>query len=135
MTDKQNNDQWDISKERAFIEGLVGQRFNFFLIFFSLVLNGFVNAKTHLQLVVVLTAGAIVCSMIAYTLALAQWKLNRILTKLPHQHPFHEISREVYDWSGRDWIGYIIPIACSIALVIGALLSYSNCWLVAGGVD
>ena len=31
---------WDMSQERAFIETLLNQRFNFFLAFFSLVIVG-----------------------------------------------------------------------------------------------
>lgn len=44
---------WDMSQERAFIENLLGQRFNFFLVFFSLTVAGSVNAKAqiHLQII------------------------------------------------------------------------------------
>ena len=44
--DKSKNpiSNWDMSQERAFLENLLSQRFNFFLVFFSLVVAGVLAA-------------------------------------------------------------------------------------------
>ena len=64
-----NNDsispRWDISQERAFIETLLGQRFNFFLVFFALISAGALNARGWPSWVqsAVLALGAIICGL------------------------------------------------------------------------
>ena len=117
---------WTMSQEREFIETLVGQRFNFFLIFFSLVINGSVNARTQLNLQIILTIGMLVCWMIAYTLVVANMKLNLILGKLDPDHPFRVIDDQVHV-TGRNWIGSRIPVFCSSILTLGAVLSWCSC--------
>lgn len=123
----QEKADWSMSKEREFIETLVGQRFNFFLIFFSLVINGSVNARTQVNLQIILTIGMLVCWMIAYTLIVANKKLDLILQHLEPDHPFKTIDARVHGVTGRHWIGFWIPFFCSSILTLGAVLSWCNC--------
>jgi hypothetical protein len=111
-----------MSKEREFIENLVEQRFNFFVLFFTLIMSGVVGARYEIHFKVALGMGALVSWMITYTLIIANWKLNCILRKLPKDHPFHIVDREVH-LSGRNWIGYWIPIVCSSFLTFALMLA------------
>lgn len=63
-TTKEN---WDLSQERAFVENLLSQRFNFFLIMFSLVIAGAVNANTKFELVAILSIGLLLCVLVGFT--------------------------------------------------------------------
>ena len=70
---------WDMSQERVFIETLLNQRFNFFLIFFSLVLAGAINAKEQLHFQLVLSLGTVICFLFASVLRRSQQKLDLII--------------------------------------------------------
>ncbi|MBM4064499.1 MAG: hypothetical protein FJ266_02485 [Planctomycetes bacterium] len=86
---------WDMSQERAFIENLLGQRFNFFLIFFSLVMAGSTNAKTQTQLQIILGIGSVICGLLASVLGRSQEKIDLILQDLfaDESHPAGIIDR------------------------------------------
>ncbi len=118
-TEKSNkSEQWTMSQEREFIENIVVQRFNFFLLFFTLIVAGAVGVKSEVSLKAILGVGALVSWMISYTLIIANWKLNRILEKLLPDHPYSIIDRDVSHISGRNWIGFWIPVVCSLALTL-----------------
>ncbi len=120
---------WDMSQERAFIETLLVQRFNFFMIFFSLVIGGALNAKVQLHLQIVLTLGAIICSLFASVLGRTQEKLDLILDDL-FQDPSHPATiinnRARKTGSRRKLIGIWIPQLCALILILGAILSLFN---------
>ncbi len=122
MTDGKSQREWDMSEERAFIENLVVQRFNFFLLFFTLIVAGAVGVKNETNLKAVLIVGAAVSCMITYTLIIANMKLNHILDRLDSKHPFRVIEKEV-GLSGRNWIGYWIPVICSFVLIAACFLA------------
>jgi hypothetical protein len=79
---------WDMSQERAFMGNLLGQRFNFFLVFFSLVIAGALNTKSMLHLQIVLGIGSTICWLILPTLLRAQQKLDLSLEEL-FKNPTH----------------------------------------------
>jgi hypothetical protein len=109
---------WTMSEEREFIEGIVVERFNFFLLFFTLIISGAVGVKSINTLRAILLVGAIVSWMISWTLGVANRKLNWILNKLKAEepdHPFCTTERAV-GATGRNFIGYYIPFVCSLAL-------------------
>jgi len=117
---------WDMSQERAFIENLLGQRFNFFLIFFSLVIAGSVNAKTQTQLQIILGIGSVICFLFAAVLGRSQEKLDIILADLftDESHPATIIDgRAKPCGSRRRIIGIWIPRLCCAILIIGFILS------------
>src|SRR4029453_1306997 len=75
-------DKWDMSKERELIDTLLGQRFNFFLVFFALMVNGALDARAYhdTQLVNgILTVGATVSLLLALSIGRLQKKLDAIL--------------------------------------------------------
>ena len=115
-----------MSQERAFIETLLGQRFNFFLVFFSLVIAGAINAKSQFHFQVVLTIGAIISCLLARVLARTQQKLDLIITDLftDSRHPIAVIDVRCGPGSVRGIIGFTIPrISCAV-LALGAALSW-----------
>lgn len=119
---------WDMSQERAFLENLLGQRFNFFLVFFGFVLNGSMNSKTQFYFSTILVIGAFVCWALALTLRRSQQKLDLILEDLfsDPTHPATIINVRCNDKGSkgrRRIIGYLIPTVCCIVLTVGAALA------------
>jgi len=116
---------WDMSQERAFMENLLGQRFNFFLIFFSLVIAGALNARSQVHLNIVLPLGNLICWLLSLVLFRSQRKLDLILKKLlaDETHPASIIDMGANGISMRKLIGYVIPIICCSALTVGTILA------------
>ncbi len=127
---------WSMSDERAFIENLLCSRFNFFLVFFSLVLAGAVSTSDPKHFKIMLTLGAAISIPFALTIARAQRKLDIALDKhlfLKDGHPAKVLNDECGGPSMRKWIGYWIPLVCCLALVIGAVLAWCGCLTSSGG--
>lgn len=63
--------------------------------------------------------------MITYTLVIGNCKLNLILRRLKEKDPTHPfcVTEAAVGITGRDWIGYYIPILCSVALSLAFLAS------------
>jgi len=127
---------WDMSQERAFIETLLGQRFNFFVVFFSLVLGGALNARTQFHFELILTLGTLICWLMARTLFRSQYKLDLILDDLflhDASHPASIINKRANSRkvilgrkSMRRVIGYWIPCICCLALFIATGAAWLN---------
>jgi hypothetical protein len=118
---------WDMSQERVFEETLLNQRFNFFLLFFSLVAAGSVNARTQVLFDAILAVGTIVCVLLALVLSRTQQKLELILDDLftDESHPATIVDRRVRKRGGsrRRLIGLYIPWICCTILVTGLVLA------------
>jgi hypothetical protein len=117
---------WDMSQERAFIENLLARRFNFFLVFFSIVMAGSVNAKTQHQLQIMLGIGSAICILFALVLARSQEKLDLCLADLftDPSHPATIIDqRASKGGSRRRVLGVWIPRLCCTVLIVGFILS------------
>lgn len=107
--------RWDISQERAFVENLLGQRFNFLLLFFSIFVTGAVNAREAPVLqAIVLSLGAIIALFLALAIWRTQRKLDLILAHLGKTHPASFTDGHLR--SGRHFIGFYIPPTCCAAL-------------------
>jgi len=119
---------WDMSQERVFIETLLNQRFNFFLVFFSLVLAGAVNAKESMHFKLILSLGATVTFAFAAVLRRSQEKLDLILDdlKTDETHPIRIIDKRAKGRSMRRVIGIWIPTFCVSVLVLAAILAWIN---------
>jgi hypothetical protein len=119
--------RWDISQERAFIEGLLGQRFNFFLVFFSFVIGGALNFKGDaLSQAGVLSLGTVICFFLMLPIRRAQQKLDLIISILleDSEHPFTVIDRLARPGSSkRKLIGYYIPAFCFATLAVWTLFA------------
>jgi hypothetical protein len=121
---------WDMSQERAFIEKLLNQRFNFILVFFSVVIAGVLNTKVQLHLQIILTLAFVIVFLLSLAIARAQFKLNLIFEILEkdESHPYTIINKRAGSCgSMRRLIGYVIPISCSLLLLIGMVLAFAGC--------
>lgn len=131
-------DSWSMSQEREFIENLLCQRFNFFIVFYSIVIAGSLTLKSYIYLAVILTLGSVIAILFAATLFRAQHKLDLIIKKLSKKpkHPYKVINdlaknlktmpwyaRLIAGDSRRKYIGYTIPAFCVFSLIFGAVLA------------
>ncbi len=116
---------WDISQERACLEPLLNQRFNFFLVFFSLVAVGSVNAREQEMLWALLLIGAVVTTMLLLVLLHTQEKLDLTLGILlaDTSHPASAVQAACTSKTKRGYIGKWIPLFCTSVLWIGFALS------------
>ncbi|RPH29904.1 MAG: hypothetical protein EHM93_16640 [Bacteroidales bacterium] len=114
---------WDMSQERAFIENLLSQRFNYFLLFYSIVIAGFVKTTNLVYAQLILTLGAIITILFALVLERSQQKLDIILKDLfeDDSHPAKIVDDLAGGCSRRRIIGIWIPKICYWTLVIGAI--------------
>ena len=121
--------EWTMSDERVFIENLLCTRFNFFLVFFSLVLAGAITASDPAHFTIILCLGAIISVPFALTIARAQAKLDIALAELfgRDEHPAKILNDACSGISMRRCIGYWIPFLCCGALVVGAILALCGC--------
>lgn len=120
---------WDMSQERAFIEQIMNQRFNFFLVFYSVVLAGAVNSRTQQHFFLILLLGSVVTGFLTYSIVRAHRKLGTILDVLfqDESHPATIIDKAHYKLLSVRWvIGGLIPIACTLSLFVGAYLVYQG---------
>jgi hypothetical protein len=123
--------EWDMSQERAFIENLFCQRFNFFIVIFSLVIAGAASANTQPKLITLLWIGCYLCTLVALTLYRNWVKLNWVLRSLHANaaHPLTLTARGIEKLSYpilfgvNPIIGVVIPTSCSAILFAGAVLS------------
>jgi len=120
---------WDMSQERAFLETLLNQRFNFFMVLFSLIIAGSINAKIQIHLQLILTIGTIIIFLFCLVLIRSQEKLDLALKDLytDETHPATIINnRSEKGGSRRRLIGVYIPWFVTITLIIGAILAWCN---------
>jgi hypothetical protein len=124
-------DSWDMSQERAFIENLFCQRFNFFIVIFSLVIAGAASANTQTKLSAILSIGFVLCLLVALTIYRIYVKLIWILKEL-HQlkgHPVEASSVGIKKLKMPklfrvNWIiGWCVPVLCCLILLVGTILS------------
>ena len=126
-TQDRTTPRWDMSQERAFIENLLGQRFNFLLVFFSIVVAGSVQARElPLLQALVLTLGAGIVLCLTLVIARAQQKLDIILGLLfeNQQHPARVANDRARGGSRRKLIGYVVPRICFCTLAIWTAASW-----------
>lgn len=132
--DNSSKPEWTMSQERAFMEDLVSKRFNFFLVLFSLVMAGSISANRQAELITVLVVGSIICFLVSLTVYRAHMKLDQIL-KILHATPNHPIQvsgQRVKElgWKGLFgvvWIVGILPLACSLGLIVATALACFGC--------
>lgn len=125
--------RWDMSQERAFLENLLGQRFNFLLVFFSIVVAGAVQARELPVLqALVLTLGTFILLCLLLVIGRAQQKLDIILGLLFQNanHPAKISNDLASGGSKRRLIGYVVPRICFCTLAIWA----ASAWLDVFGV-
>lgn len=117
-----------MSKEREYMENLLCQRFNFFLVFFGFIITGALEAKTKLHIDLILTIGFVVEFLFMLVLRRTHDKLNLIIGKLADDHPMKIIDREAGPSSRRGLIGEAIPVFCTVTLLVGTAFAWSDCF-------
>lgn len=139
MDDGDNHkDIWNISDERQFIENLLYQRVNFFIVFYSLILAGALSAHSQSHLKMVLVLGTIVSVLFTVSIYLLQHKLEALINIVrgDAHHPAAIVYEEIRKSKRKRWftvlhekgidrklIGYYVPGICSLSLLLGAYLS------------
>jgi len=125
---------WDMSQERAFMENLLSQRFNFFLIVFSVVLAGAATATSQTKQTGILGIGCVLCGLVWLTVYRIHVKVMEIL-KLLHSDPSHPVSisskavkeRGVRGLFGvNPIVGFYIALLCTVTLLVATYLSWTG---------
>jgi hypothetical protein len=116
---------WDMSQERALLEGLVSQRLHFFLIFVSALLATAINAKLQIQLQLLLTSGAAISWWIALAISrvLARLDVTLKILSTDETHPFSQVNRELGKSEvGRGWVVLFLWATCLLISIAAALV-------------
>ena len=125
---------WDINQERMFMENLLSQRFNFFLVTFSLVLSGAASANSQIKLQLLLLAGLILCLLMWATVYRIYIKVG-VTLKMCYEHEdkfLQEIAKRtkqrVIAFTGgvNSLVGIWIPLTCVLMIAIAFILSLSG---------
>lgn len=129
--------KYTFTQERDFIENLLHGRFNFFLVFFSLVIAGVLAAKTNKYLIPILSIGFAICLALSFTIHRSFIKLGIYLKELrklkPPAYNFHHPVALSYDWiEGLPfykrlftvrWLLPFISYLCTVLLIVGLFLA------------
>lgn len=121
-----NNLEWDLSKEREFIETLLNTRFNFFIVFFGAMFFAGITTEDPRISFAIYLIGFILSWMLTSTIFRAQNKLNKIIDRLYtfyKNHPITQIDKITKGESKRNLIGYCIPLTCLIINFIACIVS------------
>ncbi len=121
MEEQNDRNRRELIEERAFIENILNQRFNFFIIFLSLIANAAIMANKTKYFIPILIFGVIICSLLSLPIIRAQKKLDIYLGEFPNDHPVitvnEKANRGVFGFSARRIIGYAIPLIALIFLI------------------
>lgn len=122
---------WDIYQERAFIENLFCQRFNYFILAYSLILTAAMMVSVNQDFVrsIILGTGIIFLMLIWLTLCRAYIKMIiiiKMLYSLPAEYNILSIiDKEVRTYKRiiritkiNQVIAYIIPLICILSLIV-----------------
>jgi hypothetical protein len=116
-----------MSQEREFMEGLLNQRFDFFLVLFAATIGGAASVWSNDSArFLILLIGLVVECLLSQVLARAQEKLNLILQELEKDpaHPFKIIDDKANrTGSKRNLVGYCIPRLCCTVLLLSIAFS------------
>lgn len=130
MCDQKNNYPLDnLIEERNHVEGLLNQRFNFFLVVFAAFLAALFSVKSHEQFKLIVIVVAAVEVPLALVIYRAQVKLRYYLKRMKdNQKDANRAAEKEIDnnWkyipghvSRNSLIGVWIPFIISIVLIIG----------------
>ncbi|HBC3836587.1 hypothetical protein CGI59_13820 [Vibrio parahaemolyticus] len=126
---------WSLSEERVFMENLLCQRFNFFLVLFGLFLAGGFGANDQ-QKSLIFGIGFFVELMMWLMVYRAHVKHDWIMKYLyeQHEHPVAQVNEAVKAKGLINFIsvskitGIVMPLSCTLILGVLALynLKYSS---------
>jgi hypothetical protein len=127
----------DLRDERAHMEGLLNQRFNFFIIIFGFITAAMPLIKMPRQLILILILGFFIELLLNYLIGRAQTKLaiNMRLLRLIGKDPsaiIDDVANEGKNWnpfkynrSAVNIMGYILPWVLTGILFLAVILSVS----------
>ena len=138
---KYSNNEWNIYQERAFIENLLCQRFNFFILLFSLIITSAATVKSDNMLLfnIIVISGILLCSCVGITIIRIYSKLDVIL-KMIYKYESPAMFKEIQDEANKykfsfvnvnSLIGFYIPVSCVFILIV--LLILMNVYLFLDG--
>ena len=131
MSDNFDPAEWSMSQEREFMENLLCQRFNFFLVLFSLFVAAAAACGNDKTAGLILVVGSVMCLMVWMTIYRAHVKHHWIMQERMYKtegHPAKIVNDEMKKRGGSSlfsvsrWIGIVIPAVCCGILIAGALL-------------
>jgi hypothetical protein len=127
---------WDMSQERQSMETLLCERFNFFLVFYGLVIAGAAATQSLKTMTLLLWLGGIVSLLLVPPIMRAQQKLDIILDRYLYKAKGHPTcivndaaNAEAKGWlpkSMRRLIGYYVPVVMALTLLCGAARATFN---------
>jgi hypothetical protein len=132
---------WTMSEEREFMENLLNQRFNFFLVVYGAVVVGASEADTTFASTTILSVGAMLLMLLLPTIGRAQVKLDCIIEEIRAKsaarltgddHPVVVIDErakwsKTFPKSRRRLVGFYIPGFCCATIYVAAI--YMACHL------
>ena len=119
---------WDMSQERLMTEQLVGQRFNFYLVFFAVLVAGATNSKLQLHMQLLLSLGGLISIVFTKALYRTSGRLDVILNILKEDptHPYAIISKAIGGVGVRRTLWRSLPTICTVLVCIAAVASWAN---------
>ena len=123
----------NLRDERNHTEGLLNQRFNFFIIIFGFIIAAipYLFLKNLILLMIVFLLGTFIEFILALSIARAQRRLDVSIEILKEEGDITEIIKERADKgcflipgrrSVRRWIGYYIPFIITTLLIVSSIV-------------
>ena len=127
----------DLREERNHIEGLLNQRFNFFVVIFGFIVAAIPYLKNLILLMMVFLMGTFIEFILALSIARAQRRLDISIEMLKEEGGITETIKQEADKgcrlipgrrSVRRWIGYGIPFIITTILIISSIVLIFSIW-------
>jgi hypothetical protein len=124
-------ESWDLSQERQFGENLANQRFNFFIVFYGLIVAATVTSNIRSIQILITTFGLLMSIMLAITVRRSFETVNILISQLREfpNHPVRFIADKKQWQPNKEWmrsnqiLGTWLPLVCILSLAI--LLLYA----------
>lgn len=113
-----------------FLEGLLQQRFNFFIVAFLLVMAAGTVADSKGELFSMLIVGFLFCLLLGLCVYrvfvkvdTVLWKLHRTENGVMHQVAEGSVKRWPFCFRVNDIVGYVVPIFSVVVIIAWAVLT------------
>jgi uncharacterized membrane protein YkvI len=119
---------WTVEQEQEHMEDVTQRRFNFFLVFYAVVMAAALNTKRHDYQLIVLALGAIISILLALTVHRAHSRMVQCM-KIIEKDPNH--IKTITGKSAalipvKGLIGWVIPTILWVSLLVLFILSYNG---------
>lgn len=121
-----------LEEERQFVEEILNERFNFFMVFFSIIAAGAASTSNQVLFRWILSLGAFISVFLTFAIYRSYFKQRILFKQFKIDNPDHaaawaddEAKRTCKSLFTVVWIlGWFIPIVCTVAISIAALLAW-----------